>query len=43
MGRNGRRHETNAPSWDDAARRYFELCVQCIPELTVRRGSTAVV
>ncbi len=43
MGRNGRRHETNAPSWDDAARRYFELCVRCIPELTVRRGSTAVV
>jgi len=43
MGRNGRRHETNAPSWDDAARRYFELCVQCIPELTVRRGSTAAV
>ncbi len=43
MGRNGRRHVTNAPSWDDAARRYFELCVQCIPELTVRRGSTAAV
>ncbi len=43
MGRNGRRHVTNAPSWDDAARRYFELCVQCIPELTARRGSTAAV
>jgi glycosyltransferase involved in cell wall biosynthesis len=41
MGRNGRRHETAAPSWEDAARRYFELCVRCIAEVTVRRGSTA--
>src|SRR5205085_9300173 len=29
MGRAGRRHETAAPSWDEAARRFFELCPRC--------------
>ncbi len=37
MGRDGRRHEGTAPSWGEAARRYFELCAQCFPELTVKR------
>jgi glycosyltransferase involved in cell wall biosynthesis len=43
MGRNGQRHQANAPCWNDAARRYFDLCAQFIPELTVRRGSRSAV
>jgi glycosyltransferase involved in cell wall biosynthesis len=37
MGRNGCRREGAPPSWDEAARRYFELCAACLPELTVSR------
>jgi glycosyltransferase involved in cell wall biosynthesis len=40
MGRAGRKQLGGAPSWEEAARYYFELCARCIPELTVRRGTS---